>query len=254
MAKTKIEWADKVWNPVTGCTKVTAGCQNCYAERFSTRLKHMEQSKVKYRNGFQPTVHHHELYVPYKWKKPSRIFVCSMGDLFHDDIPSLFISAVVKTIIENPRHEFLLLTKRPERMKEFFCSYLPSLIGQTSDTIYNMWLGVSIENQETANRRLPFLADIPAHRRFISAEPLLSAISLQGFDIHSLVTKGRSLSDLIHLLIIGAETGPRARISPLCNIIDLAMDGDFLQIPTMVKNIGKQNDGTKLELIKNTGI
>jgi len=249
MAKTKIEWADKVWNPVTGCTKVTAGCANCYAERFSLRLKHMEQSAVKYRNGFQPTVHPDELTVPHKWLKPSAIFVCSMGDLFHEDVPFEFIAKVVKVIIDLQRHDFMLLTKRPERMQVFFSWYLPDRCGIQSETIKNMWLGTSVENQVTANQRIPFLINTPAHRRFISAEPLLSAISLQGFDIHSLVTKGQSLNCLIHLLIIGAETGFGARITPLYNIVDLAMDGDFLQIPTMIKSIGKQKDGTKLELL-----
>jgi len=254
MVKPKIEWADKVWNPTTGCEKVSTGCLSCNAERLSHRLRNMPNTAKKYCNGFRPTVHPNKMAIPNSWKKPQTIFVCSMGDLFHESIPFEFIAQVLKVIRSCQHHDFMLLTKRVTRMREFFTDYMPVKYGIKSDTIYNMWLGVSVENQITANERIPELLRIPTRKRFICAEPLLDTISLQGFDIKVSLESGKRLNDLIHLLIIGMETGAGARITPLYKLIDLAMDGDFLKIPVMVKNIGKQNDGTRLELIKNTGI
>ncbi len=123
MGETKIEWADKVWNPVTGCTKISVGCANCYAERMSKRLA--ANPTVKHREryeDFKVSLHPDRLDQPSSWRKPRRIFVCSMGDLFHEDVPFDFIEQVWWPMYFNPRHQYLVLTKRPERMAEFIAS------------------------------------------------------------------------------------------------------------------------------------
>jgi protein gp37 len=172
MAKTKIEWADRVWNPVTGCTKVSEGCRNCYAERMARRLAG-RCGYPKAPEHFKVTLHPERLELPMKWRKPCRIFVDSMSDLFHKAVPDAFISDVLNMIdfSENQKHTFLILTKRPERMCEFF-------VNNPGTTIPNLWLGISIENQQTANERIPWLLDTPAAVRFISVEPQLGPVNL----------------------------------------------------------------------------
>lgn len=191
---TKIEWTERVWNPVTGCTKVSEACRNCYAEVMARRLQHMPASKEKYRNGFQLTCHPESLTEPMTWKKPSMIFVCSMGDLFHADVPEDFIIQVMETITECPQHTFQILTKRPDRMAAFFHGlFAPK----------NIWIGTTCESrdhydrirhlQSITNRRIPV--------RFVSCEPLLGDmpdIPLDGID----------------WLITGGESGTKARQTP----------------------------------------
>ncbi len=172
MGKSKIEWTDYRWNPVTGCDKVSEGCRNCYAGRLAeTRLKHLPQ----YRDGFYGNVqmHPHKLDEPLRWKKPRMVFVNSMSDLFHENIPFHFIDRVMTTIKAAEQHTFQILTKRPERAVDYF---------NHADELYshldNVWLGVSVENQHAANERIPELLQTPAAVRFVSAEPLLGAMRL----------------------------------------------------------------------------
>ncbi len=186
MKTTKIEWTDKTWNPITGCTKQSAGCLHCYAETMSKRLKAMGLDK--YAKGFTLTLHPENLTEPLKWKKAHNIFVCSMSDLFHKDVPDSFIDAVMDTIRKTPQHRYQILTKRAERMEEYFGSrQVPE----------NVWLGVTVECSQTKHR-IECLRNIPAKIHFLSCEPLLESlgeVNLQG----------------IEWVIVGGESGPLAR-------------------------------------------
>jgi protein gp37 len=181
--QTAIEWADATWNPVTGCTKISPGCKNCYAERLAARLQAM--GNPRYRNGFHLTLHHDQLRLPLRWREPRRIFVNSMSDLFHESIPFEFICDVFRTMKRADWHTFQILTKRADRLAQL----APMLDWPT-----NVWMGVSIEN-----RRFVWRADrlraVPAAVRFISAEPLLGP--LEGLDL-----------DGVSWLIAGGESGP----------------------------------------------
>ena len=190
MNKTKIPWCDYTWNPITGCTKVSEGCKNCYAHAIADRFSGGDFS-VKY--------HSDRLQQPFREKKPSRIFVCSMSDIFHDNVKADEISSIIGVIANCQRHTFIILTKRPESM-------LVAMIAkccQVRELVYlpNLWLGVTVENQQRANERIPLLLETPACCRFISAEPLLERIDISGFVGH----------DKLDWVIAGPETGPKAR-------------------------------------------
>ncbi|MGL5512792.1 MAG: DUF5131 family protein [Sporomusa sp.] len=180
VAKSKIEWTDKVWNPVTGCSKISAGCDNCYAERMSKRFA--ETWGLSPDNPFKVTLHPERLEQPLRWKKPSKIFVCSMSDLFHDDVPFDFLQSVLGIIwfshIHNFGHTFMILTKRPERMKDFFENKIHADSANNYHLPQNLWLGVTAENQEQADKRIPILLETPAAVRFVSVEPMLGPVDL----------------------------------------------------------------------------
>ena len=186
MATSKIEWTESSWNPVTGCTKISEGCRNCYAERMARRLKAMGQPN--YRNGFKVTCHPHTLTLPLKWKKPRTIFVNSMSDLFHEEIPLAFLDEIFFTMNEARWHTFQVLTKRAE--------YMAQISGRFNWTP-NIWMGVTVESAKHVDR-MDFLRDVPAAVRFLSLEPLLGPIpdlNLDGID----------------WVIVGGESGPGAR-------------------------------------------
>jgi protein gp37 len=186
MKTTKIEWTDKTWNPVTGCSKISAGCVNCYAEVMARRLQAMGQDK--YKNGFGLTLHEDVLSEPVQWKKPHTIFVCSMSDLFHNDVPDEFIGKVMSIIAMTPQHRYQLLTKRAERLAEYFTNHvIPE----------NVWLGVTIENQ-SSKIRMEHLRKLNAPVRFLSCEPLLE--DLGELDLEN-----------IDWVIVGGESGTSAR-------------------------------------------
>ena len=165
---TKIEWATEVWNPITGCTPISEGCANCYARRMAQRLK----GRFGYPEDepFRVTFHPDRLYQPLKWRKPRHIFVCSMGDLFHGGVRLDWQGAIWKTIRKATWHTFLILTKRENNMQFFFetCMKPPP----------NVWLGITAENQQTADKRIPILLQIPAAKRFVSIEPMLGPVNL----------------------------------------------------------------------------
>lgn len=171
MGATKIEWADEVWNPVTGCTPVSAGCENCYARRVANRLRGRFGYPAD--DPFRVTVHPDRLEEPTRWRKPRRIFVCSMGDLFHEDVPPGAVASVVAVMMKCKRHTFIVLTKRPERMRAAMESW-PLL-----DPLPNVWFGVSVENQPAADERIPHLLKIPASVHMVSVEPMLGAVDLE---------------------------------------------------------------------------
>ena len=186
MKTTKIEWTDKTWNPITGCTKISQGCLNCYAETMSRRLNAM--GLEKYSNGFNLTLHSDCLYEPLQWKKSHNIFVCSMSDLFHKDVPFEFIDKVMMTIKETPQHRYQILTKRAERMAEYF---------QSRDIPGNAWLGVTVEAQ-SSKTRIDILRNLDAPIRFLSCEPLIEDLGMLNLDN-------------IDWVIVGGESGPSAR-------------------------------------------
>ena len=187
MRTTKIEWTDRTWNPVTGCTKQSAGCAHCYAETMARRLHAMGMKK--YENGFKVNIHPDDLEEPLKWKKGSNIFVCSMSDLFHPDVPFEFIDRVMETIEKTPQHRYQLLTKRAERMAEYF---------QTREVPCNAWLGVTVECRQTIGRIDSLRGILGATVRFLSCEPLLE-------DLGKMDLTG------IHWMIVGGESGLQAR-------------------------------------------
>lgn len=186
MQTTKIEWTDKTWNPVTGCTKFSAGCAHCYAEVMARRLLAMGQKK--YVNGFKLTLHAENLFEPFGWKGRHTIFVCSMSDLFHEDVPFSFIDSVLETIRLTPQHRYQLLTKRAERMAEYFSA---RLIPE------NVWLGVTVESASVVHR-IDALRNLKASVRFLSCEPLLESLGL--LDLTN-----------IDWVIVGGESGFKAR-------------------------------------------
>ena len=185
-AKSLIEWTESSWNPITGCTKISPGCKYCYAERMTKRLKAMGQPN--YANGFKITLHRHMLTAPLAWKKPSTIFVNSMSDLFHKEVPLDFIKEVFQIMKQADHHCFQVLTKRAKRLAEL----APRL-----EWPENVWMGVSVETAEYAFR-VDCLRETPAQVKFLSLEPLLGPIpnlNLQGID----------------WVIVGGESGPSAR-------------------------------------------
>lgn len=186
MSTTKIEWTDRTWNPVTGCTKLSAGCANCYAETMAHRLKAMGVNK--YSNGFIPTMHEDALGEPLKWKQPHTIFVCSMADLFHESVSFAFIDKVMNIVQKTKQHRYQILTKRSTRMSEYFSqSVIPE----------NVWLGVTVE-AVTEKSRIDVLRRLPASIRFLSCEPLIE-------DLGKLDLSG------IDWVIVGGESGVKAR-------------------------------------------
>jgi protein gp37 len=182
----KIEWTQMTWNPVTGCSKVSLGCKHCYAERLAKRLQSM--GNPRYKNGFKVTLHPDILVLPLKWKKPSIIFVNSMSDLFHENIPLGFIKQVFHTMEQAQHHVFQILTKRSKRLSEL-ANELP--------WPHNVWIGVSIEDSRVLYR-IHDLQEVPAYVRFLSCEPLIGPLD-------NLPLDG------IHWVIVGGESGPKAR-------------------------------------------
>lgn len=181
-----IEWTDSTWNPVTGCTKISHGCKNCYAERMSKRLH--AAGVRKYQNGFRATVHPDTLKEPARWKKPRMVFVNSMSDLFHSNVPTEFILSVFHAMNESPQHIFQVLTKRPNRVAKMNGKLLWTP---------NIWMGTSIESERWQDR-IDDLKSLDAHVKFLSLEPLLGPLS--NLDFHG-----------IDWVIVGGESGPKAR-------------------------------------------
>jgi protein gp37 len=181
-----IEWTDATWNPVTGCTKISPGCKHCYAERLAKRLKAMGQAN--YRNGFKVTLQPHMLELPLRWKSPKRIFVNSMSDLFHEDVPTDYVKRVFEIMVRANWHQFQVLTKRSDR-----------LLGLNKELEWapQIWMGVSVENEKYTHR-IDDLRKTGAHVKFLSLEPLLGPL-------------GKLNLRKIDWAIVGGESGPGAR-------------------------------------------
>jgi len=185
--QSKIEWTEHTWNPVTGCTKLSPGCKNCYAETMAKRLQRM--GTPGYENGFRLSLLPERLGEPLKRRKPTIWFVNSMSDLFHEKVPFEFIDRVFETISLTPQHRYQVLTKRPERMEEYFSS---------RDVPNNAWLGTSVEDKKYGVPRVDVLRRVSTRTRFLSIEPLLE-------DVGKLNLRG------ISWVIVGGESGPKAR-------------------------------------------
>ena len=181
MASSAIEWTESTWNPLTGCTKVSPGCKNCYAERMAKRLQAM--GLKKYRQGFRLALHNEALEEPLNWLKPQNIFVNSMSDLFHNDIPLDFILNIFDVMRRAHWHQFQILTKRAERLLE---------MDTAIDWPQNVWMGVSVENAQYAHR-IYFLRQTHAAIKFLSLEPLFRGIAKSGFTGHPLGDCGRRI-------------------------------------------------------------
>ncbi|PYK98472.1 MAG: hypothetical protein DME19_12460 [Verrucomicrobia bacterium] len=185
-ANSSIEWTEATWNPVTGCSKVSAGCKNCYAERLALRLQAM--GNVRYRNGFKVTLHPDLGELPKRWREPRLIFVNSMSDLFHEQVPPEFIQSVFATMRSCPQHTFQILTKRSGRLRKLAAELAwPQ----------NVWMGVSVEDARVV-QRIHDLRPVPAAVRFLSCEPLIGPLDELPLDG-------------IHWVIVGGESGPGAR-------------------------------------------
>ena len=180
MGATKIPWTDAVWNVTSGCTPISPGCQNCYAERMSKRLA----GRCGYPKDepFAVTVHLERLDELMTWRKPRRVFVCSMGDLFHEKVPNAFLDNVFTVMACRPQHTYLVLTKRPKRMADYITRHVSNYLDPYDLTwtgeYPHVWLGVTAENQTAADERIPLLLQTPAAKRFVSIEPMLGPVDL----------------------------------------------------------------------------
>jgi protein gp37 len=218
----KIEWTEATWNPVTGCTKVSPGCDNCYAERITERFHGKGSFDVVRRSE-------EKLYLPLRWRKPRRVFVNSMSDLFHEDVPDSFIGRVFSVMAQTPQHSYQILTKRHGRMRSLLsrpsAQWAPTLTGPWP--LPNCWLGVSVEDQHWADIRIPALLDTPAAVRWLSCEPLLGHVKLPfitevdgctcyggttvyGHEPRCGIEPGPAWGNL-HWVVVGGESGSGAR-------------------------------------------
>lgn len=212
MNRTSIGWTDYTWNPVTGCSHVSAGCEHCYAEAVSHRFRRTTKPWRAQHAAENVRRHGERLEEPLYLRKPSRIFVCSMGDLFHERVPDEFIAHAFAVMALAREHTFQVLTKRPERMRQWFEMWrhgdfeLLAADGEHNGfkaPLPNVWLLVSAEDQPTADERIPILLDTPAVVRGVSLEPLLGPVDLSPW-----LTEGEGLD----WVIVGGETGPNCRM------------------------------------------
>lgn len=214
--KSSIEWTESTWNPVTGCNKISPGCKYCYAERMSKRLKAMGSSN--YENGFKLALHEHVLELPLKWKKPQTIFVNSMSDLFHKNVPLEFIQKVFDVMNKTSWHTYQVLTKRSDRLKE---------ISKELDWGRNIWMGVSVESQEYTYR-INDLRNTGAFIKFLSIEPLIGPV-------RKLKLKN------INWVIVGGESGPKARPMKEEWVLDIKDQCKEAEVPFFFKQWGGVN-------------
>ena len=222
---TGIEWTDATWSPVTGCTKVSPGCAHCYAEDVAKRFwKGRPFEDVRF--------HEDRLFKPLHWRKPRRVFVNSMSDLFHEHLPGQQIDAIFDVMFRTPQHTYQVLTKRADRMRLHMNVYWPK-------PLPNVWLGVSVENQRMADERIPILIDTPAAVRFLSVEPLLSKVDLAAY----LKGHGDFQSSPIQWVIVGGESGPKARPCNIKWIEHVVAQCEYYVIPCFVKQLGAKPVG-----------
>ncbi len=245
---TKIEWCDRTWNPVTGCTPISRGCVNCYAARMAKRLQRIGgKTGKKYKDGFAVACHRKELAKLSRRQKPRRIFVCSMSDLFHEAVPQTFILNVFGRMHTVKQHTYVVLTKRPERMVSFLVGYYSRFLGEDFSGLVgeygHVWLGTSIEDQSAAEERVLQLNALPSPNRFLSCEPLLGRIDLVG------------VWRRIQCVIIGGESGPGARPCQIEWIESLVEQCDEVGVKAFVKQLGANAwwKGKRLKLVDKKG-
>lgn len=241
---TSIEWTDRTWNPVTGCTKVSPGCDHCYAEGIARRFA----GSKAFPHGFAVTLHPERLDAPLRWQKPARVFVNSMSDLFHDGVPDEFIARVFAVMAATPQHTYQVLTKRHGRMRSLLSRpVFGHWVAEQGRQHYhygdqqgwlavgkmlggaplpNVWLGVSVEDQKRADLRIPALLDTPAAVRFLSCEPLIGPVDLTRF------------GDRVDWVIVGGESGPGARRMDLDWAAQIVTDCQRAGTAVFVKQLG----------------
>ena len=271
MATTSIEWTDRVWNPVTGCTKVSAGCKNCYAETIADRFWATQYPdgvptgrhdaggnapEMRPRRFTDVWTHDDRLRDPLSWRKPARVFVNSMSDLFHEDVPDEFIDRVFAVMHLAERHVFQALTKRPERMLAYVSSrprdaakpdqvVIATELGEGHYSVPwplpNVWLGVSVEDQQRADERIPLLLQTPAAVRFLSCEPLLAHLNVAQFISDKYISVGGRQwigAGGIHWVIVGGESGPDARLCDLAWVRSIVAQCNTACVACFVKQLG----------------
>ncbi len=251
---TKIEWADAVWNPVTGCSKVSPGCAHCYAEALSHRFGTTAKPWIDEHAAENVVLHPERLGTPLGWRKLRRVFVNSMSDLFHELVPDQFIADVFSVMAASPQHTFQILTKRPARMCSLLDGSFGVVVAESASALImrddrapllrepprmlwplpNVWLGTSVENQHWAGVRIPLLARIPAAVRFLSCEPLLGPVDLTG------------LLAGIDWVIIGGESGPKHRPMEIAWARTIVAQCRATGVPVFVKQLGGAWPGTAL--------
>ena len=268
-----IEWTDETWNPVRGCTKVSPGCKHCYAETFAERFRGVKGHP--YEQGFDLRLVPHKLEDPLHWEKPRRVFVNSMSDLFHADVPEDFIQQVFAVMANAPTHTFQILTKRAQRMAHLLTDKTGPFYMNVRGTAFrmklndcftwplpNVWLGVSVENQAYADARIPSLLRTPAAVRFVSAEPLLEDLNLRGYLYEGGIPghcvdidggrwhdpgacrgsvdncTGRCCQQRIDWVIVGGESGTGARPFDLAWARSIVEQCKAAGVPVFVKQLG----------------
>lgn len=297
----KIAWTNKTWNPVVGCTKISSGCDNCYAERMAVRQSYMADARLlknysqlniitamaygkainkKTRKWTGKTgMNRYHLNKPLHWKKPLMIFVSSMGDLFHESVPFEFIAKVTDVIRKCPQHTFQILTKRAQRMHDYFHHIMPDHFPPEMQVLKNLWIGVTAENQEQADKRIPILLQTPAAVRFVSIEPMLEAVDIKKYVSLRMRCFGKKgcgftgpsdefvnpkrdgayrcpkcrkthsyfITNSLDWVIVGAESGPGKRYIKSAHIHDITCQCKAAGVPCFVKQL--HDDNTK-KLIK----
>lgn len=213
MGKSKIEWTDATWNPITGCTPISEACDHCYAKRMANRLA----GRYGYPKDdpFRITFHSDRIEDPIRWKKPRRIFVCSMSDIFHADVKVGWIDYLLEVMSACPQHTFMLLTKRPQNIESKLYGEAPCRVLGGGDYLPNLWLGVTAESQARADERIPVLLQIPAAVRFVSVEPVIDRVSFRWASWVG-ISRNKPTDHLdgirkLDWVIVGKETGPEAR-------------------------------------------
>jgi protein gp37 len=276
---TKIQWTNETWNPIVGCSKVSDGCRNCYAERMAYRLQRMGIYPYHDHPDLEPvnkrgwtglvSLNESAMDKPLHWKKSRMIFVCSMGDLFHESVPFEWIDKVIAVITLCPQHTFQILTKRADRMLEYFKLRQPSVRGHNilieqaalSKILLeghlviippsNLWLGVTCENQKCADQRIPTLLQIPAAVRFLSLEPLLEDININIHYLRDIKRQGFSgyydsgWKEPFQWVIIGCESGPSRRPCKLEWVRNIVSQCRAANVPIFVKQLPFPLQSTK---------
>jgi protein gp37 len=260
----KIGWLNipgyipQTWNPIIGCDKISEGCEHCYAERMANRLASNPKTKDNYSNVISKgkwnglaTVCYDQVGKPLEWIKPRSIFVCSMGDLFHESVSFFEINSVFGTMSDCDQHIFIIITKRPERMAAFWKWKKQNCMDVTWCPKPNVWIGVTAENQQRANERIPVLLSIPAAKRIVSIEPMLGPIGMQSFDdngsynfltgnVFSAGMNEPCVSTKLDWVIVGGETGPRAREIDIAWVNSIEIQCSKANVPFFMKSFGSK--------------
>lgn len=240
---TKIEWTDATWNPIRGCSRVSEGCRNCYAEKVAARFSGIGQAyeglavmkNHEARWTGQIRLVREKLGEPLRWNKPRRVFVNSMSDLFHEKVGADWLDDIFQIMARCPQHTFQILTKRPSRMRDYMDRWKP-----VESTLSNVWLGTSVEDQPTADERIRILLQTPAAVRWISAEPLLGPITLPEEAFVCPANEPHQICPCLDWVVVGGESGPGARPMDLEWARSIVLQCQENSVPVFVKQLGRK--------------